>query len=999
MKVVATLVILGVLASVAGFGLVRVVEGYMFTRENTEITQKAQLALNRMNREIIELLDIEKAEDDSIALRSRDGLRSFGFDDNRILFSNSNDFTDGDVLAENISALNFQYYSGSSAWDKNDVSKLTLVEISMIIQRSDGTTMPFVSQAAPRNNKIIEFETENPEGTPGANPQIPDFNYKFCMIDSLIVDNGDMQLKEWLWLCIIFMAITGWWVWFKSNKGGTRMNEKGSLLLGLVVTIVVIAALTAAIVPMFTSSTMGQVVQDQGRKAFFLAESGFRFAASSFLKAGDEDKRLEAISNMHGKTYTMKEGSFQLAFETYWFKAKDDFTNDTDISLDVHGRIPSVFQDDEKGWVELGNQGHPFTVKAASGKNLVFTIENPVTVKKGDDIRLASDIKSAGKLSKGESLLLDSDHAWALPDFNGNFVLRNSSDSFAVFNYERLNRATNTLERIRQVDPREEKKNWSVDLNNNTYLVLEPYVRVFSAGIVGNSQREVVYNAPVGWIAGGSMDEFKREIFHETFGDTANWFAGSAHGGHKTVNIDGAKALKITGVEGFSGTLKVGPFDFKVTWTGDGLWNMLALNWVKLRTNLFKSWQDHKGALSYDLQIKVKNDQPYFMAGMGFRMKGVEADENGVYSDLETYGVSFIRQRQRRDRYDGIMIGAPWWRDTGDWTYHDGIAAEFREELKNVLSFNGLDGVGANDSRLDLGSRYGWFDQYQETYIYSDPAMILWQRKGKKFNVLAVKKLADGADNNILGLTNGLSGKDLRLKDWSTLMVRIMEGWELTFEEGTNHDDRFPKRGDILQGENGNNARITGMPVLKSGSWGAGDAEGVLLVSGMEGDSFSAGDKLSIRKGDPNSKYLTVETLGASKVNWIMVYAAAPQSSGTANAQQTDTYRLGNPRSKANWPPDDWADRSPENDFFTLIKWDTLSGVTPVPAEAELAGTIIRTSTILSPDFVDNFDPKDFKEAITILTSSSAGTSTYYDDFAIQLDQKAGTGFLPPIQQ
>ena len=38
-------------------------------------------------------------------------------------------------------------------------------------------------------------------------------------------------------------------------------------------------------------------------------------------------------------------------------------------------------------------------------------------------------------------------------------------------------------------------------------------------------------------------------------------------------------------------------------------------------------------------------------------------------------------------------------------------------------------------------------------------------------------------------------------------------------------------------------------------------------------------------------------------------------------------------------------------------------------------------------------------DGVAIATSSANATSTYYDDFGIQLFLQMGSGFLPPIQQ
>ena len=47
-EVVTSMVLIGILALVAGFGLVKVSQGYLFARQNSETVQKAQIAMARI---------------------------------------------------------------------------------------------------------------------------------------------------------------------------------------------------------------------------------------------------------------------------------------------------------------------------------------------------------------------------------------------------------------------------------------------------------------------------------------------------------------------------------------------------------------------------------------------------------------------------------------------------------------------------------------------------------------------------------------------------------------------------------------------------------------------------------------------------------------------------------------------------------------------------------------------------------------------------------------
>lgn len=58
-EIIVSLVIVGIMAAVAGMGIVSMVQGYEFARENVVISQKAQLVMARLRCELMNLSDID----------------------------------------------------------------------------------------------------------------------------------------------------------------------------------------------------------------------------------------------------------------------------------------------------------------------------------------------------------------------------------------------------------------------------------------------------------------------------------------------------------------------------------------------------------------------------------------------------------------------------------------------------------------------------------------------------------------------------------------------------------------------------------------------------------------------------------------------------------------------------------------------------------------------------------------------------------------------------
>ena len=83
---------------------------------------------------------------------------------------------------------------------------------------------------------------------------------------------------------------------------------------------------------------------------------------------------------------------------------------------------------------------------------------------------------------------------------------------------------------------------------------------------------------------------------------------------------------------------------------------------------------------------------------------------------------------------------------------------------------------------------------------------------------------------------------------------------------------------------------------------------------------------------------------------------------------------------------------------------NTWASLVPVgDTTSDFYDAVIKTSTNVSPS---GSSVTDFAngggDSIALITSSYApnkGATTFYDDFAVQLDMKSGVGFLPPIQQ
>src|SRR5512135_1627789 len=117
-EIMVSLVLVGLIASIAGTLVITATRGYLYARENDAITQKAQLALGRLNREFVELSDIKAATPTCIIYESPYGQRAVARVENTIqLFLNPGNTcpigSGGDILVDGVQSFSVMYNPSS----------------------------------------------------------------------------------------------------------------------------------------------------------------------------------------------------------------------------------------------------------------------------------------------------------------------------------------------------------------------------------------------------------------------------------------------------------------------------------------------------------------------------------------------------------------------------------------------------------------------------------------------------------------------------------------------------------------------------------------------------------------------------------------------------------------------------------------------------------------------------------------------------------------------
>jgi prepilin-type N-terminal cleavage/methylation domain-containing protein len=163
-EIILSLMLLSILTAIFGMGLVAAMESYAFSRSNADLAQKGQLAMQRISRELSELVEIRTVHNDpnyiiygrvqnnvgSPPLKIFMGIYHHEAGDPLYLYSDIGDVSelpiDGDppqrILLGDVGEFSLAFFSGDGDWvfDENDplnLDQLSTIRIGLSLNRRD----------------------------------------------------------------------------------------------------------------------------------------------------------------------------------------------------------------------------------------------------------------------------------------------------------------------------------------------------------------------------------------------------------------------------------------------------------------------------------------------------------------------------------------------------------------------------------------------------------------------------------------------------------------------------------------------------------------------------------------------------------------------------------------------------------------------------------------------------------------------------------------------
>jgi prepilin-type N-terminal cleavage/methylation domain-containing protein len=749
-EIMVSLVLVGLIAAISGTSVITATRSYLFAKENNAITQKAQLALGRLNREFIELSDIKDANSTCVVYESPYGRRAVAKVGSAVHFfsdyaTTTCPSTGGDILVDGVQTFSvmFNPSSGVSLWSLGqDIRNLFAVSVQLALARPDtGGAVSFFTTVSPRNNN-----NSGGAALPSASNPPPEYSGKQCFVTTAAYGDADHPVVEVLRqfrdrvllpttagkalvryyyevgpslaaaiedkpiACLVVRLLVTPLAGFallslscpvliplilllswglarlilqilkrKSRRLASHLQgQRGAMLVTLIAAMVVFSALGAVMIGMFGTSALSQASGSNSQRAYYLAESGFRYASSRYIavdlgsETANEAERLRLIrDDLHAKTFTMNagDGSFQLHFYPYYYRVKNIGSNQQWLDTEVFdwGYPVDISNYKNGSWIKIKKTDGSIIYDRILAVSLIF----PKTVQ---FTRLSgawdSSITSGSEVTPvcvpdtaANPTLTDIDGdgvpdlrfvantgADAFPPRNGIFTVKVQGSSVPrMLSYRELD-ASSTVRLLKGVsDPNGGSvAGLTLDTSATNYVELTRFMRVESTGTFGAGSaavnRKVTYYAPIGYARATPIPKTE---FREGFADLSKWFTGShvSHAGAQSTTTPFGEAVNFgSGVL----TRTIAGASYQE--------NQIGLNWSGAGIPLVTEWLRASRYLSYDVQAKIYGSSALTSLspksyGVSFRL-----DESGNAMGL-TVGIMKPGLDQfNRDR-DGIPDG------------------------------------------------------------------------------------------------------------------------------------------------------------------------------------------------------------------------------------------------------------------------------------------------------------------------------------------------------
>jgi prepilin-type N-terminal cleavage/methylation domain-containing protein len=148
-EIVVSIVVMAIIAVIAGVGFIEIAKGYTFSRKNAVTAQQGQIAMARLKKEFSNIQSVTSSSANSITYRrcSDSSPPCAPLKDVTISWAGGNGplLIDGDTLVGPVASFNLKYYyynPASSSFSTSSYSNSTsIMEITLQLIAAEGTVM------------------------------------------------------------------------------------------------------------------------------------------------------------------------------------------------------------------------------------------------------------------------------------------------------------------------------------------------------------------------------------------------------------------------------------------------------------------------------------------------------------------------------------------------------------------------------------------------------------------------------------------------------------------------------------------------------------------------------------------------------------------------------------------------------------------------------------------------------------------------------------------
>jgi|GEM_PF-5613523 len=534
-------------------------------------------------------------------------------------------------------------------------------------------------------------------------------------------------------------------------------DQKGGILIGIIITMVVMGVLIAAMTSMFSSSSVGTVTPSMSNSAYYVAESAYRYVLFKFLQADKDDKFSTLKDDLHDKTVVL-EGNKKadIDIEAFWFIV-DSTQPANGLRLETPVSLPREYISGfpSSGYLVIdGSPDNPvqYTSFTENAGKFDFTLSSALTVvpSAGTSVFPAAVSSTTTAITEGITLTGSGAAPFAgFPNKNGAIILATTSGGLYLLLYNHVSSDNTQLVNVKSAANFQALPSGGLQgYGGISYISLLQNARITVTGYGGepsssmHAERKIEYYQPM--VEGTVVAKHE---FTDTFDNgLANWRTGSDNGevgSHGIAGVDnngvqqlggGDNAMKVTGTMAKTSTNTSGLI---ADYYGKGVQESL----VEYRPNIAgfeEIWNNSDEKLSYDIQVKVaftedhdygsNNPMGTYMPGIVFRSR---MDSDGT---REYYGLSFMRGMFAKDQNGDPVVTSP---DADDIPDQDLFGNNGNTQ---TITGDDFTAICANEGLTETqwNQKHSWNDIPP---ISGVPYMLLWQQVARQVNTTGGEEL------------------------------------------------------------------------------------------------------------------------------------------------------------------------------------------------------------------------------------------------------------------